>query len=181
MSNISTANSFAIWITGIPGSGKTTLASMLAKKLSSNNIPCQILESDAMRKIITPKPTYTNGERENFYSALIEIGKMFLSHGINVIFDATANRKKFRENARNQIPHFMEVYLLCPVELARSRDTKGLYRLANSGRITTLPGIQADYEPPDNPEIIIHSERENPEEEVERIYKKIKELFLIKT
>ncbi|MFH0801613.1 MAG: adenylyl-sulfate kinase [bacterium] len=169
--------SFAVWVTGIPASGKSTLARIFSQKLAGENIPHQVLESDEIRKILTPKPNYTPEERDSFYFALVELGKMFLKHGITVVFDATAGRRAYREKARQEIPNFMEVYRSCPVEVASDRDPKGLYRKAAAGGIETLPGLQANYEPPENAEIIVPTDAPNLPGEAERIYAKAIELF----
>lgn len=168
---------FAIWITGIPASGKSSLARALSSRLSMEDVPHQVLESDELRKILTPNPNYTAEERDNFYFALVELGKMFMNHGITVIFDATAGRKVYREKARREIPNYMEVYRSCPVEVASDRDPKGLYRRAASGGIVTLPGLQANYEPPDGPEITVPTDAPNLPAEAERIYARAMELF----
>lgn len=162
---------FAIWITGLPASGKSVYAKYLAKKIKSKGIKVQILESDSLRKILTPKPDYSEEERNLFYSTMVYIGKLLIRNGISVIFDATANKRKYRDKARSEIKNFIEVYLKCPPKVCAQRDPKGLYKSAQTGKITTLPGIQASYEKPLAPEVIIHSDRESLEEGVAKILK----------
>ena len=139
---------FAVWITGLPASGKSTLAKALKGELSARSVEAAILESDELRRVLTPKPRYDEEERDTFYGAMVHIGLLLLRHGVPVIFDATANRRRYRDRARGLIPRFYEVYVDTPLEVCRSRDPKGLYRAAPG----SLPGLQAPYEPPLHPE-----------------------------
>ncbi len=102
------------------------------------------------------------------------LGKLLVYNGVNVIFDATANRRRYRNKARLQIKRFFEVYVKCPIEVCSRRDPKGLYREAKSGKITSLPGIQTGYEPPKNPDVTIFSDKETPKQAAKKI---VKELF----
>ena len=167
------AKGFAIWLTGIPASGKSTIAALLANELRANDRNVQVLESDELREIITPNPTYGEDERERFYNVLAYMGKMLVDNGVNVIFDATANRKRYRDKAKVQIEKFFEVYVQCPADVCAERDPKGLYREARDGKITTLPGTQTGYEPPDNPDVTIFSDRETPQEAAKKIISKL--------
>jgi adenylylsulfate kinase len=146
---------WAIWITGLPASGKSTLARHLKKKLLEMERNTQILESDTLRRVFTPEPTYTPKERDHFYNVLIYVGKLLSDNGINVIFDATANKRVWRNAARNDIKDFMEVYLTCPLVTCRDRDNKGIYRMAERGEAFTVPGIQVRYEEPLDPELVL--------------------------
>ena len=107
-----------------------------------------VLESDALRQIFTPHPHYDEQERATFYRQLVYVGTLLTRHGVPVIFDATANRRTYRDGARQQIPRFLEVYVDCPLETCMSRDPKGIYRKAREGAANTVPGLQAAYEPP---------------------------------
>ncbi|MCS7112748.1 MAG: adenylyl-sulfate kinase [Nitrososphaerota archaeon] len=160
---------WAIWITGLPSSGKSTIARMLYEKLDSLGIRIQILESDELRKILTPNPTYTEEERDNFYRAITYIGWLLVRNGVNVIFDATASKRKYRDEARRMINRFMEVYLYCPLEVCMARDRKGLYRRALEGVIKTLPGLQVSYEEPLNPDLKLDTSASDPISCVEAI------------
>lgn len=160
---------FAIWITGLPASGKSTLAAALKAEFESSGIDVAVLESDALRPILTPNPQYTEPEREVFYRQIAFIGELLTHHGVPVIFDATANRRAYREAARRAIPRFYEVYVECPLETCIARDPKGIYRKARQGTATAVPGMQAAYEPPASPEFTVHSNREDPTQAARRI------------
>ena len=144
--------SFAVWLTGFSGSGKTAIAKALLKELRGRGISAAVLESDVLRTQFTPFPTYEDKERDEFYRTLADLGTWLVSRGKPVIIDATANRRAYRDRARQAIARFAEVYVSTPLEVCAARDTKGLYQ---SKDVRTLPGVQAPYEPPVAPELVI--------------------------
>jgi adenylylsulfate kinase len=160
---------FAVWITGLPASGKSTLAAALSRELSTRGINVAVLESDALRRILTPHPRYSEEERDIFYRAMATIGRLLAEHGVPVIFDATANRRVYRDHARQHIPRFVEVYVDCPLDVCMDRDPKGIYTKARKGEATAVPGIQSTYEPPVSPELVVRGDREAPEAAARRI------------
>jgi adenylylsulfate kinase len=148
---------FAVWLTGFPASGKSTIGRALAAELQTRGVKAATLESDALRPIFTPRPTYSEEERDTFYASIAFVGALLVEHGVPVIIDATANRRRYRDHARAKIPRFLEVFIDCPLEVCASRDPKGLYRKAREGATTTLPGVGADYEAPLDPELVIRA------------------------
>jgi adenylylsulfate kinase len=160
---------FGLWITGLPASGKSTVTAALAEHLGKTGIAFTVLESDRMRKIFSDNPQYDERERELFYGSLAFIGGVLVEHGVSVIFDATANRRSYRKRAREHIARFVEVFVDCPLEVCAIRDPKGIYRMAREGKASNVPGLQASYEPPENPDIVIHADREDPQEAARRI------------
>lgn len=154
---------FAVWMTGLPASGKSAITRALVHELAARGIDVAVLESDAMRKVLTPRATYTEEERETFYRAMTYIGSLLVGHGVPVIFDATANRRAYRAGARAAFERFIEVYVDCPLEICMARDPKGIYRKARSGQASTVPGVQASYEPPERADVIVPGHGEPPE------------------
>jgi len=106
---------------------------------------------------------------------MVYIGTLLTQHGISVIFDATANRRRYRDQAREQIPRFVEVYVDCPLVTCVARDPKGIYRKARVGVADSVPGFQTAYEPPEKPELIIDGDREIPEAAAGRVVAKLEE------
>jgi adenylylsulfate kinase len=166
---------FGLWITGLPASGKSTVTAALTKQLRETGMDITVLESDRMRVLFSDNPQYDERERELFYSSLVFIGEVLVEHGISVIFDATGNRRSYRNRARKLIPRFVEVFVDCPLEVCASRDPKGIYRMALEGKASNVPGLQTRYEPPENPDIVIHADREEPLEAARRITKMLKD------
>jgi adenylylsulfate kinase len=164
---------FAVWITGLPASGKSTVAKALAGALFERGVNVAVLESDALRRIFTPRPRYDEAERESFYGSMTYIGRLLTEHGVSVIFDATANLRVYRDGARKQIPRFLEVYVDAPLDLCVARDPKGIYRAAKEKGANTVPGLQAPYEPPIDPDVTVRGDREAPEAAARRIVSKL--------
>lgn len=160
---------FAVWITGLPASGKSTLAAALNELLADRGLEVAVLESDALRPILTPHPRYDDEERDQFYRQMVFIGRLLVDHGVPVIFDATGNRRAYRDQAREEVPRFFEVYVATPLATCIARDPKGIYRKGQEGGATTVPGMQAVYEPPEKPELVVDGDREQPEAAARRV------------
>jgi adenylylsulfate kinase len=151
------SQSFAIWITGLPASGKSTIVAALKPQLEAMGLVVEVLESDEVRRVITPTPTYSEAERDLFYRALAFMGQKLVAHGVTVVFDATASRRLYRDFARSVIPRFIEVSVECPLRTCMERDRKGTYRKGQLGESLTVPGLQSPYEAPINPDLRIDS------------------------
>ncbi len=177
--------SFAIWLTGIPGSGKTTIAMRLREMLSDMRISARILELDEIRKFLTPHPTYSEEEREIVYAALAYMAKLLVECGQPVIIDATANRRRFRERARSLIKRFAEVHVKCSLSTAMNREKvrktrhspAGIYRKALKEH-ATVPGVNVPYEEPLHPEVVVDTEKMSAEECAKMIADFVKEHLL---
>lgn len=161
--------SFAIWLTGLPASGKSTIVAALKPKLEGLGCDVEVLESDAVRRVLTPTPTYSQAERDLFYRALAFTGAKLVEHSVTVVFDATANKRAYRDFARSLIPRFLEVAVECPLELAMQRDYKGTYQRGQRGESTTVPGLQEPYDAPLNPEVRIDTTKVKANEAAELI------------
>ena len=159
---MSTAQGFGIWITGLPASGKSSITRELVRKLALRGVTAVVLESDEMRKILTPGPTYSPDERDRFYRMLFQIGELLARSGVNVIFDATGNKRAYRDHARSLIAKFAEVFVDCPAAVCMARDPKGIYAAAARGTAATVPGVQSSYEPPLRPELTVDGQAGPP-------------------
>ena len=160
---------YTIWLTGIPASGKTTLA----KNITDAYQKIYLIDSEEASNIITPLSSFSEKERLCVYNSLIYSALCLNNCGIHVIIAATGNYRCFSEYARKNINHFIEVYIKCSVETCIQRDPKGFYKKAINGEISTLPilieGVNDDfvkenfpffdrYEPPLNADLIINTE-----------------------
>jgi adenylylsulfate kinase len=149
------SRAFAVWITGLPASGKSTITQALREHLRARGIFAAVLESDALRPILLPEGGYGEEDRGEFYRRMTRLGGLLVEQKIPVIFDATANRRAYREAARREIAAFCEVYVDTPLEICMLRDPKGIYTQAGSGKASTVPGVQAPYEPPAAPDVTL--------------------------
>lgn len=169
---------FAIWLTGLPASGKSTIVAALLPRLEGLGCAVEVLESDAVRRVLTPTPTYAPVERDLFYRALTFTGAKLVAHGVTVVFDATANRRVYRDFARSLIPKFIEVAVECPLATCMERDHKGTYRRGQRGESSTVPGLQEPYEAPVNPEVRIDTTKVQGKEAAGMILKFVQEQVL---
>ncbi len=169
MSAVMTRAPFAIWLTGLPASGKSSIVERLLPRLSALGTTVEVRESDALRRVLTPEASYSREERYLFYRALGFMGARLMAHGVNVIFDATASRRAYREFARTLIPGLLEVSIECPLEVCMQRDKKGTYRRGLEGWSSTVPGLQETYEPPASPALAIDTTITSSEVAADRI------------
>lgn len=156
---------FVLWITGLPASGKSTLAAALLSRLRKRSVDPVLLEFDTFRKYFLAATQPPEQDRTRFYQGIVEVASMFVDRNIPVVIDATGNRREYRELARSRFPAFAEVFVDCPADVCAARDARGLYaKKAPAGS-----GPEAGYEPPPHPELRIHSEREDPEDAARKI------------
>ncbi len=151
-----------VWLTGLPSSGKTTLARRVLSLLQRSGVPAALLDGDEVRDALVPRTGYAPAEREAFYATLAQLAALLARQGLVVLVPATANRRAYRAAARALAPRFLEVFVDVSLEECRGRDAKGLYARAARGEAADLPGADAAYEPPVNAEIVSHG-GEDPE------------------
>ena len=165
-----------LWITGLPGSGKSSISD----KLKALHPDFVILRMDEFRKIVTPEPVYSDTEREIVYRSIVYLARELAELGHTVIIDATGNKRRWRELARALIPRYAEIYLKCPLEKCINRERqrqetrgapKDIYKKGEQG--WPVPGINAPYEESLSPEIIIDTGRTAVHEAVELIEGKL--------
>jgi adenylylsulfate kinase len=164
------------WVTGLPGSGKTSIARMAADRLSAIGFRVRVLELDEIRKVVTPSPRYSAEERETVYRALAYMALLLYEQGVNVIIDATGHRRRFRDLARALIPHFAEVHLRASLARCRERaaERRGGFAprdvFAQAGREgSTVPGVDEMYEAPLHPELVLDTEQLTVAEAADRL------------
>src|SRR4030095_16006593 len=134
--------SFAVWLTGLSGAGKSAVAKALLEKLRARGVGAAVLESDVMRTQLTPFANYTDDERDEFYAVLADFAALLVKRGKPVVIDATGNRRAYRQRAREAIARLADVHVSTPREGCAVRDTKGLYK---SRTVHSLPGVQVSY------------------------------------
>lgn len=147
------------WLTGLPSSGKSTLAAKAAAALRARGVSCVVLDGDEVRGRIRPTPGYDDAGRDAFYETLAGLAGYLATQGAIVLVPATAHRRAFRDRARALAPRFLEVFVDTPPEVCHARDAKGLYAAAASdGNRGSLPGAGARYEAPDAPDLRTHGD-----------------------
>jgi adenylylsulfate kinase len=146
---------FGVWLTGLPASGKTTIARALEKALRKKGLSVEVLDGDEVRKNLSPDLGFTKEDREIHAKRVAYVTKLLVRNGVVVIVGLISPFRDFREHARKQIGNFVEVWVKCPLEECMRRDPKGLYKKAMNGEINDLTGIQEPYEEPLNPEVTV--------------------------
>jgi adenylylsulfate kinase len=139
-----------VWFTGLPASGKTTLAERVQGALSRGSL---VLDSDALRDVLDTHG-YEAGDRDRFYARLVELATLAARQGLVALVAATAPKRAYRDAARDRGVPFTEVWVRTSLEEAERRDPKGLYAAARRGEAPALPGVGAVYEEPVHPEVV---------------------------
>lgn len=167
-------NSFLIFFTGLSGSGKSTLANALEQKLYGIGVSTYVLDGDNVRKGINSDLSFEPKDRTENIRRISEIASLMIDAGLVVLAAFVSPYKKDREMVRNVVNsnNFVEVFVNAKLETCEQRDVKGLYKKARAGEIKNMTGVDAPYEPPQNPDVEVNCSN-TVEESVERIYKAI--------
>src|SRR5579863_5763506 len=171
------ANSgFTIWFTGLSGSGKSTLSEIIEHRLKERGRNVEVLDGDIVRTHLSKGLGFSREDRDTNIKRIAFVCHLLTRNGAVCISAAISPYREAREWARQEIGNFVEVYVKCPLEVCQQRDVKGLYKLVDEGKIKNFTGIDDPYEEPENPELIIETDRETIEESVARIFAKLTEL-----
>ena len=170
---------FTLWFTGLSGAGKSTLATMVAERLREAGRRVELLDGDEVRKNLSYGLGFSKVDRDANILRIAYVARLLSRNGVVAITAAISPYRDIRDQARAEISRFVEVFVDCPLEVCEQRDVKGLYKKARSGEITQFTGISDPYEEPENPEIHLHTDTENPEQDVEIILTKLRHLGLL--
>jgi adenylyl-sulfate kinase len=168
-----------LWLTGLSGSGKTTIARGIECELKTRNCLVEVLDGDEIRKHISKELGFTKKDREVNIRRIGFIANLLSRNGIIAIVAAISPYRDIRDEIRMMSENFIEVYVNAPLEVCEARDVKGLYAKARSGEIRNFTGIEDSYEPPINPEIICHTRKESIEECINKVIAKLEGLDYI--
>lgn len=153
--------SYILWFTGLSGSGKSTIANYLEKELFQHGQSTYILDGDNIRKGLNSDLNFSlEGRKENI-RRIGEVAKLLVDSGIIVISTFISPLKSDRQRVRDIVQHdeFIEIYVKCPLDKCEQRDPKGLYKKARRGEIPEFTGISSPYEEPQNPELVIETDK----------------------
>jgi len=162
---------FTIWFTGLPCSGKTTLSRRVFEHIKELGLKVELLDGDVIRRHFSQELGFSEKERKINIRRIGFVSHLLTRNGIITVVAAIAPYKEVREENRKLIGRYVEVFCNCPLEVAEKRDVKGMYKKARLGEIKNFTGISDPYEPPDNPDILINTHKEDIEDSVSKIIK----------
>jgi adenylyl-sulfate kinase len=159
-----------VWLTGLSGAGKTTIAGMLAGELRRRGHPVEVLDGDIVRENLSRGLGFSREDRDTNIRRIGFVANLLSRNGVSVVVAAISPYEAARQEVRRTHEgRLVEVYVRCPIDVLIERDTKGLYRKALDGEITNLTGISDPYEPPSRPEVVVSTDLETPDESVRLI------------
>ena len=177
---MATDNGFTLWFTGLSGAGKTTISHMVEQELRSRGSNIEVLDGDVVRENLSKGLGFSKEDRDTNIRRIAFVADLLSRNGVPVITAAISPYAEIRAEAREQMgERFIEVYVEASVETCAERDVKGLYKKAFSGEIKEFTGVSDPYEAPENPEIVCHTEREEPHESAEKLIAYLEERGLI--
>jgi len=163
------ANGFTVWLTGLSGSGKTTIAHRLAAELQGHGHGVELLDGDVVRTHLSKGLGFSREDRDTNILRIAFVCSLLTRHGVATISAAISPYAEARRQARKQIGNFVEVYVRCPLDVLKQRDVKGLYAKAIRGEIPHFTGISDPYEEPADPDVIVDTDTEHVEVSVAKI------------
>ncbi|WYM00693.1 MAG: adenylyl-sulfate kinase [Gloeotrichia echinulata CP02] len=166
-----------IWFTGLSGSGKTTICRAMEKKLINLGYKVEVLDGDILRQRLSKELGFSREHRTENIRRIGFVAQILTRNGIIVLVSAISPYREIRQEVRQQIGNFIEVYVNAPLEVCEQRDEKGLYKRARSGEISNFTGIDDPYEPPINPTVECRTDQESVAESVAKVWQKLEEIF----
>ncbi|NLO06994.1 MAG: adenylyl-sulfate kinase [candidate division WS1 bacterium] len=160
---------FVVWFTGVPASGKSTLATAVQQRLENMGLPVENLDADEVRANLSPNLGYTEEARDENTKRLAWFAQKMSTYGANVMIAAVAPRQAYRDRAREWCDKFVEVFVDTPLEVCQQRDPKGLYARAARGEVNDIAGMHQPYEAPDAAEVHIRTTESSIDEGAEMV------------
>lgn len=170
-----------IWFTGLPCSGKTTLAEKLADELKKRGYRPECFDGDITRKYLSKGLGFSKEDRDENIRRVGFVCSLLTRHDVITTAAFVSPYRSIRTEIRQMIGNFVEVYVKCPVEKCMERDVKGMYKKALAGEIKNFTGVSDPYEEPETPEIIVETGRETETESLNKILNKLEELHYVGT
>lgn len=171
---------FVVWLTGLSGAGKTTLAERLSSRLRDGGAKVEMLDGDIARARLSPGLGFSREDRDLHVRRIGFIGELLSRNGVIVVVALISPYRETREEVKSKVAHFVEVFVDCPIAVLAERDVKGLYKKALAGELSHFTGVSDPYEPPLVPDVLVHSDRESIEESLDRIWREIERRGLIR-
>lgn len=167
---------FTVWFTGLSGAGKTTIAHKLEEVLRGQGCKVEVLDGDVVRTHLSKGLGFSKEDRDTNILRIAFVAKLLTRNGVATIVAAISPYREIRQKAAEEIGNFVEVYVKCSLDELVRRDVKGLYVKALRGEISNFTGVSDPYEEPENPDVVVDTERETVEESLAKVVGKLEEL-----
>jgi len=168
-----------IWLTGLSGAGKTTITQALEQKLLAGGYDIEVLDGDVVRTNLTKGLGFSKADRDENIRRIGFVANLLTRHGVIVLVSAISPYREIREEVKQKIGSFVEVFVNAPLNVCEERDVKGLYQQARKGEIKGFTGIDDPYEAPLNPEVECRTDLEELEESMAKVWDKLVEMSYI--
>ena len=165
-----------IWFTGLPSSGKSTIARILEKRFRQLGLKCELLDGDVVRTNLSKGLGFSREDRDANIKRIGFVCHLLTRNDVIAIGAAISPFREARDYNRKLIGNFVEVYVKCPVEECEKRDVKGLFKKARVGEVKGFTGVDDPYEEPLHPEIVCETAKESAEESADKVIRKLEEL-----
>jgi len=155
---------FTLWFTGLSGSGKSTLAERVKNELLERGMHVELLDGDEFRTTLSKGLGFSKEDRDTNIRRIGYVAKLLTRNGVVAITAAISPYRDVRDEQRQKIGRFFEVYTECDLDTLEARDVKGLYKKARAGKLANFTGIDSPYEAPESPDIVVNTVETSPEE-----------------
>jgi adenylylsulfate kinase len=169
---------FVLWLTGLSGAGKSTVAAKLGPTLAERGHRVEVLDGDEVRTNLCQELGFSRQDRDTNIARIGYVAGKLSKHGVAVLVAAISPYREARDRVRSTVDTFVEVHVAAPVSTCAERDVKGLYAKALAGEISNFTGVSDPYEPPLTPEIVLHTESESVDDSVEQVLTWLEEQYL---
>jgi adenylylsulfate kinase len=158
-----------LWLTGLSGAGKSTVAAKLAPALAERGHRVELLDGDEVRQHLCQGLGFSRQDRDTNIARIGYVAGKLAKHGVAVLVAAISPYRQARDRVRTEVDNFVEIHVAAPVAICAQRDPKGLYAKALSGQIKNFTGVSDPYQPPLTPEIVLHTEAQGVDESVHQV------------
>lgn len=165
-----------VWLTGLPCSGKSSIAELVARQLRQRGRRVEVLDGDTVRTFLSAGLGFTKADRDTNVRRIGFVAELLARHGVVVLVAAISPYAQTRGEVRARIGRFVEVFVACPLWECERRDVKGQYAQARAGQLQSFTGVSDPYEPPSAPELVVNTAEQTPEESARRVLQRLEEL-----
>lgn len=170
------AQGMVIWLTGLPCAGKSTLAHALFEALTQRGLSCEVLDGDVVRQNLSRGLGFSREDRDINVKRIGFVAGLLAKHGAVAIVAAVSPYREVRQAVRSGIERFVEVHVDAPTQVCEKRDVKGMYAEARAGKRKNFTGVDDPYEPPQDPEVVVHTGQQQVSESLAAILEVLESL-----